>query len=184
MEVPTRVERWRPLILWLLVIPHLLVSSVFGLAAEILVFLGWFAALFTGRLPDSFGRFITGALRYQWRVSAYLYGLSTVYPAFSLPAGDLDPGGDMATITLSRSARLSRVKVFFRALLAIPQIFVLYFVGLAAGLVSAVAWFAVIITGRWPEGMRRFFVGYYRWTMRVNAYLFLLVDDYPPFSLT
>ncbi|MGH9095753.1 MAG: DUF4389 domain-containing protein, partial [Acidimicrobiales bacterium] len=74
--------------------------------------------------------------------------------------------------------------VFFRALLAVPQLFVVYFVGLAAGVVAYVAWFAVLITGRWPVGMRRFFVGYQRWNMRLTAYLYLLVDDYPPFSLT
>ncbi len=47
-----------------------------------------------------------------------------------------------------------------------------------------VAWFAVLFTGRWPEGMRNFVVGFFRWSTRVNAYYYLLTDVYPPFSLT
>jgi len=46
-----------------------------------------------------------------------------------------------------------------------------------------IAWFAVLFTGRWPESMRAFCVGYYRWSLRVQAYLLLITDAYPPFRL-
>ncbi len=184
VATPDHVARWRPLVLWLLAIPLFVVQYVFGIAAQVVVFLGWFAALFTGALPDSFGRFLTGYLRFTWRTTAYLYALTTVYPSFELPMGDADPGGDMATMVIVRAPRLSRLTVFFRLLLVIPQVIVLYFVGIAAGVVTVVAWFAILITGHWPEGLRRFFVGYHRWAARVSAYSFLLVDQYPPFSLT
>jgi hypothetical protein len=46
-----------------------------------------------------------------------------------------------------------------------------------------IAFFAVLFTGRWPEGLRSFVVGVMRWGTRVNAYLLLLTDKYPPFSL-
>jgi hypothetical protein len=45
------------------------------------------------------------------------------------------------------------------------------------------SFFAVLFTGRWPEGMRRYIVGVIRLSVRVNAYGSLLVDEYPPFSL-
>ena len=45
------------------------------------------------------------------------------------------------------------------------------------------SFFAVLFTGRWPEGLRTFVVGYFRWTMRVYAYLYFLTDAYPPFNL-
>jgi hypothetical protein len=47
-----------------------------------------------------------------------------------------------------------------------------------------VAWFAVIITGRWPAGLRDFVVGAGRWARRVDAWFYLLADPYPPFSLS
>jgi Domain of unknown function (DUF4389) len=40
-----------------------------------------------------------------------------------------------------------------------------------------------LFTARWPEGLRTFIVGIMRWSTRVNAYLYLLTDEYPPFSL-
>jgi Domain of unknown function (DUF4389) len=46
-----------------------------------------------------------------------------------------------------------------------------------------VGFFAVLITGRWPDGLRDLVVGFFRWTLRVNAYHMLLTDRYPPFSL-
>lgn len=122
VAVPERVERWRPLVLWLLVIPHIVVLYVYGIALFFVLIIAWFAALFTGHLPDSLERFLTGYLRYQWRVTAYLYGLSTVYPSFSLPSGDADPGGDAAVTMFRRDERLSRVRVFFRYFMVLPHI--------------------------------------------------------------
>ena len=66
--------------------------------------------------------------------------------------------------------------------MVIPQALVLAFVGIAAGLAAFIAWFAVIITGRWPEGLRDFVLGYVRWSTRLSGYAYLLTDDYPPFS--
>ncbi len=176
------VERWRPLVLWLLTIPLFVVDWVYGLVAQVLAFLGWFAALFTRRLPESFAELIAGYLRFNWRVTAYLLAFTTHYPEFGLPSGRPDPGGDPATLVVGPPTELSRLKVFFRFLLVIPQLFVLYFVGIAAVVLMFVAWFAVLFTGRWPEGMRDFVVGYNRWSTRVNAYFMLLTDEYPPFS--
>ena len=46
-----------------------------------------------------------------------------------------------------------------------------------------IGFFAVLITGQWPEGLREFIVGVHRWAYRVQAYVFLLTDAYPPFQL-
>lgn len=79
-------------------------------------------------------------------------------------------------------AKMSRLTTFFRCILIIPQAFVLYFVGIAAGIVSFIAWWVILFTGKYPEGMFDFMVGYMRWTTRVNSYSMLLTDKYPPFS--
>jgi hypothetical protein len=76
----------------------------------------------------------------------------------------------------------SRLTTFFRVLLAIPHIIFLYFYGLAAGVVVIISWFALLFTGRYPLGMYDFVAGSLRYSTRVYGYLWLLNDEYPPFS--
>ena len=68
-------------------------------------------------------------------------------------------------------------------LLAFPHYVVLFFLFIAWFFVWIVAFFAVLFTAKWPEGMRTFTIGLFRWSNRVNAYVYLLVDEYPPFRL-
>ncbi|MGO8862737.1 MAG: DUF4389 domain-containing protein [Acidimicrobiales bacterium] len=178
-----QVPRWRPLVNWLLVIPHLVWLWILTIGLEVLAVIGWFVILFTGRLPESWGDFMVGVLRYQWRILAYLYAWTEEYPSFSPPAGYPDPGNFPAVLSSVAAAERNRLTVFFRIIMVIPQYIVLSVVGIAAAVVLLVAWFVVLVTGRWHEGMRRFCIGYYRWSIRVQAYLFLITDDYPPFSL-
>ena len=181
---PAEVERWRPLVNWLLVIPHQVWASILMLGADVLAFLGWFVILFTGRLPDSWSDYIVGVLRYQWRILAYLYAWTVDYPSFNPVPGHIDPGDYPAVLWSARAVERNRLTVFFRAILAIPHFVVLYLYGIAASVVLIIAWFAVLFTGRWPEGMRNFAIGYFRWQLRVYGYLYLLIDVYPPFDTT
>jgi hypothetical protein len=77
----------------------------------------------------------------------------------------------------------NRLTVGFRIILVIPQAIVLALLVVAAVVAWVIALFAVLFTGRWPEGLRRFVVGVMRWGTRVGAYFLLLTDKYPPFSL-
>jgi hypothetical protein len=76
----------------------------------------------------------------------------------------------------------SRATTFFRLILAIPHLIVLYFYGIAAGVVVIIAWFALLFTGRWPQGMYDFVAGFLRYSTYVNGYVALATDAYPPFS--
>ena len=76
----------------------------------------------------------------------------------------------------------SRLTTFFRLMLAIPHLISVYFYGLAAGVVVIIAWFALLFTGRYPQGMYDFVAGSLRYSTRVYGYLWLLTDEYPPFS--
>src|SRR5262245_44880649 len=80
-------------------------------------------------------------------------------------------------------AAQSRVTVAFRILMAIPQLIVLYLLGIAALVVAIIGWFGALFTGRLPVFAADFLTGYLRWLSRVYAYLYLLTDAYPPFSL-
>jgi hypothetical protein len=76
----------------------------------------------------------------------------------------------------------NRLTVFFRYLLAIPQLIVLLFWGIAVYFAVIAAWFAALFVGRVPDGLHGFIAGYIRANTRVRAYLLLLADPWPPFD--
>jgi hypothetical protein len=78
--------------------------------------------------------------------------------------------------------RRSRLTVFFRLLLAIPQLIVLYLWGIVTFFAVVIAWFAALFTGRVPAGLHEFIARYLRMSTHVNAYILLLADPWPPFG--
>jgi hypothetical protein len=81
------LNRWLPLVKWLLAIPHYIVLIFLGLAAIVCVIISWFAILFTGRYPRGLFEFVEGVLRWANRVAAYAFLLVTdQYPPFQLSA--------------------------------------------------------------------------------------------------
>jgi hypothetical protein len=76
----------------------------------------------------------------------------------------------------------NRLTTFFRFVLAIPHLLVLGLWAIAAYVVVIIAWFALLVTGRWPQGMYDFTAQFVRYLGRVYGYAFLLTDTYPPFS--
>lgn len=184
-EPPEQVANWRPLVQWFLAIPHFVVAYVLGIVAEVLAVVSWFAILFTGKLPKGLADFQCLYLRYSARTTFYAGFLAEPYPPFSFDVGGADQG-DYPAVRVDVTPALEdrdRVTTFFRLLLAIPHIVVVMLLGLAAFVAWIVAFFAVLFTGRWPDGLRNFVVGTQRWNLRMSAYLFLLTDEYPPFSL-
>jgi hypothetical protein len=79
------LNRWLPLVKWLLAIPHYVVLCFVTIAAAICVIVAWFAILFTGRYPRTLFDFVVGAFRWSLRVGAYMFLLTTDrYPPFQL----------------------------------------------------------------------------------------------------
>lgn len=72
--------------------------------------------------------------------------------------------------------------IAIRLILAIPQLIVLYLLLVAGFFVVIVGWFAALFTGTLPTGIRDFLIGVLKYQVRVHGYLFLLVDEYPPFA--
>jgi hypothetical protein len=118
--------------------------------------------------------------RFGNRVGAYLALMDDRYPSTTdhqsvhLDYRYPDAGRDL-------NRWLPLVKWF----LAIPHYFVLVFLGIAAVIVVIAAWFAILVSGRYPRGMFDFVEGVIRWENRVIAYAFVMVtDEYPPFRLS
>jgi hypothetical protein len=99
------------------------------------------------------------------------------------PSGPPSPLGYPVQLEISQPAELNRWLPLVKWLLVLPHLFVLLFVGIGAFFVAIFAFFAVLITGTWPRGAFDFLVGTFRWGYRVIAYMHLMVDPYPPFSL-
>ena len=183
LDAPLEIDRWRPFVHWLLAIPLVFVLAVYGLVTGLVSIGGWFAALFSGRLPEWAVEWITRYGRFQWRVYSYAGFMRKEYPSFSPPPGDPDPHDDPAAVGFSSQTEPSRGLLLVKWLILFPHYVVLYVLSIAVGVVQLIAAFAILFTGAWPEGMRRFVIGYYRWSTRVYAYLYMLSDEYPPFSL-
>ena len=78
--------------------------------------------------------------------------------------------------------RLSRLLIFVKWLLVIPHAVILAFLSIAVAVVSFIAWFAILFTGKYPRGLWDFSMMTLRWTARVQAYAGLMRDEYPPFG--
>ena len=76
----------------------------------------------------------------------------------------------------------NRLTVFFRLIMLIPHTIWNMFYALGAFIVVFFAWFAILFTGRYPDGMYNFVAGYVRFVMRYNGYAFLVTDEFPPFD--
>jgi hypothetical protein len=178
VEYPEGGNRFLILIRWLLALPHLIVLYLLGIAAMVVTLIAWFAILFTGRYPDGLFRFAVGVSRWSANVSAYIF-FHNAYPPFSMQAGAYPP----MLFEIEAQDSYSRLLIFVKWLLAIPHYIVLYFLQLIGYLVGLVMVIAVLVTGNYPRGMFDFLVGIGRWSARVNAYVLLLTDKYPPFSM-
>lgn len=91
LELPepdvTRLNRWLPLVKWLLALPHYIVLAFLYVGVIVAVVVAWFAILFTGRYPRSLFDFVVGVGRWHVRVMAYAFVLVTDdYPPFRLTA--------------------------------------------------------------------------------------------------
>lgn len=77
----------------------------------------------------------------------------------------------------------NRLSVLLRMIYAIPHLIVVALVGVVAQVITLIAWFAIVITGKYPSGMLNFAEGYLHWSTRASGYYSLLTDKYPPFAM-
>ena len=179
VEYPERLSRWLIFVKWLLAFPHLLILGVFGYLVELTTFISWFAILFTGRYPKALFDLAVVYFRWRSRTTAYIALLRDDYPPFGGGSPEYP-----VRVEIEYPEKLSRLLIFVKWLLAIPHFIILALLGIVGFVVYVIAWFAILFTGRFPRSLFDFLVGISRWSLRVNAYVWLMRDDYPPFSLS
>jgi hypothetical protein len=184
IDAPETIARWRPFVQWILVIPHIFVLFVLQIVSEVVALISWFVIVFTGKLPDGFANWQALYVRYWMRAYTYMHFLREEYPPFTFETTPADPGSypRVRVDVQPELADRNRLTVGFRIILAIPQLIVISVLWFASTVVTFVAAFAVLFTGRWPTGMRDFVVNVFKWWLRVEAYILLLTDAYPPFA--
>jgi hypothetical protein len=153
-------------------------TGILGTVAALLAIVSWFTIVIRSEHIASLRRFTSFYLRWRVRAIAYLMLLEDRYPPF----GD---GPYPASLTLvDPIAPRDRLTVALRILLAIPHFIALFFLLFAWWVTTIVAWVAILLSGRYPQGLAEFGVGSLRWLIRVEAYVLLMIDEYPPFAMT
>ncbi|MGI9659677.1 MAG: DUF4389 domain-containing protein [Gaiellaceae bacterium] len=156
----------------LLGIPHIIWLFLWGIVATIAVIINWFATLFTGRSPDSLHGFLAKYVRYQTHVSAYLLIVANRFPGFAAEPYDID-------LDIAPSERQNRWITGFRAILVIPALALSSGISGVLFLIALFGWFASLITGRMPEGLRNLGAYGLRYSAQVTAYAYVLTEQYP-----
>jgi hypothetical protein len=157
----------------ILAIPHVVVLALWGIAAMLAVLVAWFAALFTGRVPDGLHNFLASFLRYLTRVSGYTLLLADPFPPFGAS------GSYPIDARIDSAEPQSRVTVLFRIVLAIPALLLSNVFRSVNNLIALLGWFYCLFTGGMHEGMRNLSAWLLRYEVQTYAYVMLLTGRYP-----
>jgi hypothetical protein len=190
LELPTEPERhnrWGVFFRGLLAFPAAFLAWSLSGAAVLAVCGAWFVSLILGRMPRGLRDLIAYSLRYSCQLSAYLvYFLTsrypnsspyvgTVLPDFAAPSGVYHVGLELPV----EPERQNRWGVFFRGLLAFPAGVLSYQLSIIRGLLAIAGWFATLIRGRMPRGVRDLSAYCLRYQIETNAYRSLVAKRYP-----
>ena len=179
-----QISRWRPLVQWLLAVPQLIVVEVLSTLRTVLTLISLFTVVFTKRIPRPLFDAIAMTYRYEWRTISYALFLHDEYPPFDFRPAAMDDGAERhTTLSLVYPEHLDRWKPLYKWFLAIPHYVVIVALAVAAVFAVVIAFFAVVFTGNFPLGPRAFIVNVWGYGLRVQAYVGLLTDQYPPFAL-
>jgi hypothetical protein len=167
---------------WLYIaIPHVFLLYFVQIAASVLSFISWWAVLFTGKYPQNFFEFQVNLQKWSLRMNLRLMDMADGYPQFGLSSSDPN-----SNIEIQNPEKLNQGLLLLRTFFGmfyviIPHGFILMFRGIACMFIMFLAFWIILITGKYPEGMFKFMVETMRWGMRVSFYMKFMTDDYPPF---
>lgn len=158
-------------------IPWILVAYVYMIALTVVVLTAWFALVILGRYPQGMYDFVGGILRFYMRVTAFLTLQTDAWPPFGISD---EPDYPVRINFAPPAARQSRFKAFFRIILIIPLLLMTYIFSTLQQVIALLAWVTIIFRGYQPAGVHNALAFTNSWHTRVNAYVFLMRDEYPP----
>ena len=192
-----RRSRWTVFFRLILAIPHFVWFFLWTVLIVIVAIVNWLVSLFTGRPPRALHRLICSYIRYQAHLSAYLSLVGNPYPGFTGEAGEYPIDVRLPEEPVAQP----RWKIFLRLLLALPALIVSGTLAGAGGGVGSshgrkrsrgggggggllfvcgvLGWFASLVQGRMPKGLRdagAYAIGY---SAQASAYVLLVTDRYP-----
>src|SRR3954469_4844345 len=144
------IDRWRPLVQWLLAIPHLVIANALRTLRNILILISFFTVLFTKRIPRTLFDMIAMTLRYEWRATSYALFLHENYPPFDFqPASDDDGLEAPTNLTINYPPELNRWKPLYKWILAIPHyvVLALLIIGSVFAVIGSII--AILFTGEY-----------------------------------
>lgn len=171
---PNRLSTFFRLIL---AIPWLIVGFIYSIAGLFTFIAAWFALVFTGRYPEGLYNFNSGLVRYFVRLNSFVYLLTDRYPPFGIAA---DPTYPVRLQVAPRADKQSRLKVFFRLILAFPLFVLSYAINPLHYGAAVVSWLTIVFRGYQPAGAHNALLFTTAWQARVGGYIGLLTDTYPP----
>jgi Domain of unknown function (DUF4389) len=158
----------------LLALPHVAWLFVWGIAAYGAAIASWFVQVVAGRPSEGLHRFIATWLRYGTHVYAYVYLLADPYPKFDGRAGAYP-----VELSVAEPQRQDRLTVAFRLVLAIPAFLISSAYAGVALVAVVLGWFAVLVRGEVPLGLRNAMALWLRYNQQLLGYVLLLTERYP-----
>src|SRR5690348_11672122 len=119
LDPPEKVANWRPLVNWLLAVPHFIVLYALQIMSRVVGVISWFAIVFTGKLPEGLANVQVMYIRYNLRTYSFVAFMREEYPPFGFGMSPTDPGDD-PRIRVDIRPQLTdrnRVTTFFRIIL-------------------------------------------------------------------
>lgn len=168
-------RRWTIALRGILAIPHWIVASAVSTVALFVIFVAWFAVLFTGRMPSGMGDLLRRVLHYQARVYAYgQYLLTDEYPPF-----DFGPNEYPVMLELDEPGELNRAAVLFRFFLQLPALIVTQLVTVGVVIILFFVWLVTLVAGQMPSSAYLALSAILRYQLRTWAYMGMLTTEYP-----
>jgi hypothetical protein len=157
----------------LLALPHFVWLTLWSIAATLAAIVNWFVTLLRGRSAEPLHRFLAAYIRYSVHVLAFLTVVANPFPGFA------GTPGYPVEVAIAPAARQSRWLTLFRTFLALPAF--LLSSALTGALIAAgvLGWFAALVTGRMPTGLRNLGAMSLRYQAQTHAYWLLVTDRYP-----
>jgi len=167
----------------LLLIPHLFLLLVYGIAVQFIVWIGYWYILITGGTPLWVENFEMIFLEWTSRVFAWFTSTTDVYPTFG--TDEHHPAQVLVEAPPQPRSRLLAALgiVLIRPLLVVPHLFVLLWLTLGTLFLAWFGYLMILINGTLPLALHWYFVGFHRWWARTWAWMAALTDEYPPFTL-